>query len=146
MADEQIAAQQARLTQEKTQRYALNGGSLALLSVALIIIRGQIIKRKKEKQIYHVNQLLAKEKLIANKKELEYNKQQLNTFINNIVKKNIIIQKLKRELENISSKEVMRTSQIQDLMEMKILTNEDWSDFMRTTTDMEFPPATSSSS
>lgn len=112
VADAQIAAQQAQLTQEKTQRYALNGGSLALLSVALIIIRGQIIKRKKEKQIYHVNQLLAKEKLIANEKELEYNKQQLNTFINNIVKKNIIIQKLKRELENISSKEVMRTSQI----------------------------------
>jgi tetratricopeptide (TPR) repeat protein/DNA-binding CsgD family transcriptional regulator len=125
----QVLVKQYQLKQEKILRYVLVGGIIILIVLTSLIIRGLVIRKRKEFKIYQINRLLEKEKLTIARNELEHKKQQLNSFIDSRSKNNSRIQSLEQKIQEQTLQIDTRKNHLQDLVEMKILTNEDWTEF-----------------
>lgn len=128
---EQIIQQleaKSRLEQTKKTLYLLLSIFIAIAAISAVLL---LISRNR------ANKLLIEKvslELAASEKELLLNKKELHTFTNRLLAKNKSIEELERKLHQSTEKNPSIDSSLQDkqisaLFQLKILTEDDWTEF-----------------
>jgi hypothetical protein len=137
----QLAALMSDQEHKRLYNWLQIGGLAALLIITLVIInRQRIIIRKdqmlheKEKQILQTREQLTSAELQNTLNELEYNRSRLEIYMQGILAKNDMVEKMVAEVKSLEGEHGMAESQekqakVAELMELKILTEEDWLTF-----------------
>lgn len=114
---------------------------LALLVViGILIIRMQNLKRKKagelyqrEKTILETREALTQAELLNTRNQLDFNEKQLVDYMDRILRKNELIEELKRQIANTGTDEELEKSlpskNLSAIIETKTLSPEDWNTF-----------------
>jgi tetratricopeptide (TPR) repeat protein/DNA-binding CsgD family transcriptional regulator len=109
--------------------------SLLVLSLQRLSIRKNKMLHEKEKQIMRAREALTDSELRNTRNELEYNKRMLANYMENILRKNSLLEELETQIHELNipdeSADVERETNVRKLLNMKILTNEDWQEFKR---------------
>jgi tetratricopeptide (TPR) repeat protein len=110
---------------------------IASLVVALLVNRVRQSKKllEKEKQLFVAREELKDLELKQTRSELQINETKLQGFTASILKKNELIEDLENQLKSLQVKdedgEIQRLARLEELLRMKILTEEDWEVFKR---------------
>ncbi|MEM1000171.1 MAG: tetratricopeptide repeat protein [Bacteroidota bacterium] len=90
---------------------------------------------EKEKQILRTREQLTDAELRNTRNELEHNRRMLANYMENILRKNALLEQLESQINVLNlpeeTPETERENNIRKLLNMKILTNEDWQEFKR---------------
>lgn len=109
--------------------------SLLGLSLQRLSIRKNKMLHEKEKQIMRAREALTDSELRNTRNELEHNKRMLANYMENILRKNSLLEELESEIKELNlpedTEELERETNVRKLLNMKILTNEDWQEFKR---------------
>lgn len=117
---------------------------ISMLAVALLVTRIRKNKQlfEREKQIIEAREALAQSDLRNARNELELNQSRLSAFMENILQKNALIEQLEAELSELDisneAENQERQEKLNELLQMKILTDEDWQTF-KTHFEQAFP-------
>lgn len=106
---------------------------LVLLILVYLNIRKSKLLLKKEYTLMEAKKDLAQNELDQALSDLEMNKQNLQNLTQNIIKKNTQIQDLGLELEKVkgSGEGDEKIDQLNELIQFRILTSEDWDEFKK---------------
>lgn len=127
----------------ESRRMLVLGVGLVLVIIisvlALNLQRTRIRKNKmlheKEKQIIMAREALTDSELRNTRNELSYNKRMLVTYMENILRKNALVEQLEAQVTGLElsadNSDPERDKKVKRLLEMKILTNDDWQEFKR---------------
>ncbi|HXP52648.1 MAG TPA: tetratricopeptide repeat protein [Bacteroidia bacterium] len=130
---------------ESRRKSIITGGasiiSLLTILLAVVLINRQQIKRKRDKILFERNMIATEQEKSFLKTEnqrvegeLTLAKIKLDEYVNSLVEKNVILEKLNEDVEylkNLKSKEIdeKRIEHLYNLNKVTILTEEDWSKF-----------------
>jgi tetratricopeptide (TPR) repeat protein/DNA-binding CsgD family transcriptional regulator len=113
---------------------------VVIISILVLILQRQRIRKnkmlhEKEKQIMRAREQLTDAELRNTRNELEHNKLMLANYMENILRKNALLEQLESQISELNlpgdEEEREREQNIRKLLNMKILTNEDWQEFKR---------------
>jgi DNA-binding CsgD family transcriptional regulator len=109
--------------------------SLLGLSLQRTGIRKNKMLHEKEKQIMLAREALTESELRNTRNELEHNKRMLANYTENILRKNSLLEELETQIKELNLPDdhaaEERENNVRKLLNMKILTNEDWLEFKR---------------
>lgn len=124
---------------EKDRRIQLQKNWLLVsLLIASALLGGGIMllltfRNKKNRELFQSQEKLRETELMRMKNELDFNKKELESFMLNLIEKTKLIGDLENKLESFSAATETRNpyfeKNISELTQMKILTEENWSQF-----------------
>lgn len=135
---QELQEREARLDRRK---WLAMGGGLGLIIIILFLtISRQRLKIQKdaqlhaqEKTILQTREALTASELRNTRLSLQHQQQQLKAFTESIHQKNKMLDELEGKLQSLETEnqqaEDERNSKLNELMEMRILTDEDWDEF-----------------
>lgn len=124
---------------EETKKLWLIIGLIFLALVSLLVFRLMWTRNRnarlahaREKQLLETREELTAAELKNTRAQLEINQQKLDFYTQNLIQKNEFIEQLQGKLEDGSettSSDQEKWAKIQELQEMKILTDQDWEEY-----------------
>ncbi len=140
--EREIADLEAKNEQARKQRINLIFGLLAVLIITILIISRQRLKirkdgilHEKELQILKAKEELTAKDLRMTQAELAHHKSELTSYMQNVLSKNALVEELEAKLQAMKLQgedvELERKVKLDELLELKILTDEDWVTFKK---------------
>lgn len=144
MSSERLLLQKNELKLAEKEKNEANERLFYIILISVILIVGCIFyirifksrqrKIRQNERLLHLNRISMMESR-QSQRELEITKREISNFINKVNERNLIIDKLEKELDYLKSLDSIEKNHfqntIQDLKDLKILTDQDWKDFQQ---------------
>ena len=131
----QVAQLTADTEREVLRRNSLIAGLFLLMIISILIYNRQVLKRKKEKELFEKHEALLQSEQARTNEELNNATQALEIYTENLKQKNELIEKFKAEIEQLHNLQPgldnEKVEVLEKLMQAHIMTDETWDEFKR---------------
>ena len=135
--EQEIAKLEIEKEQARKERVNLLFGLLAVLTITILIISRQRLKIRNDRVLHEKEKLILKTKeeltaadLRIAQAEISQHKRELSSYMQNVLSKNALVDELEAKLAAMQfqgeADEQQRKIKLNELLELKILTEEDW--------------------
>ncbi|MBT1696418.1 tetratricopeptide repeat protein [Fulvivirgaceae bacterium PWU4] len=122
-------------TMEVYKRNSLIAMLLLLMVISVLTYNRQVLKRKKERELFEKQEALLQSEKARTMEELQHATQMLDRYTENLRQKNALIEEFKTEIENLqlqhAGPDEERIGVLQKLMSANIMTDETWDEFKK---------------
>lgn len=122
-------------TMEVYKRNSLIAMLLLLMVISVLTYNRQVLKRKKERELFEKQEALLQSEKARTMEELQHATQMLDRYTENLRQKNALIEEFKTEIENLQLRHAgpdeERIGVLQKLMSANIMTDDTWDEFKK---------------
>ena len=108
---------------------AISLGTGVVILLLVVLLLSQRIRRNQ--QVFAAQQELTEAKLVNAQQELDHHRTKLNDYTHNLLEKNRMLEEMQAQLASAANNQAAPEKTMPNLLEMKILTDDDWADFKR---------------
>jgi hypothetical protein len=132
----QVEQLRTQASMEIVKRNSLIVMLFLLMVISILIYNRQVLKRKREKELFEKQEALLKSEKARAEEELVFATKSLENYTDNLKQKNEIIEEFKTQIEQLKLRlagpmDQDRIEYLEKLMQTHIMTEETWSEFKK---------------